>query len=340
MFRLVVTASGTGPIDASTATYIAKSASAIMVGTRNGAAGADRGFAVGLPDPAAVEPHLFDRQSAGGVKELRELGGEKSLELADRHGRFRHPPPLPAHSACRGSADRIQCSLPRSQSLRTSAMNVQTPLAPADAVLLREDAGPIAVLTLNRPQIRNTLSEAMLAALAREFTALAGDRAIRVVVLTAKGPGLLGRSRPQGTDGAAQRCRPRARLFPAHHADLQRHDDADRQPAAAGDRGRAGHRHRRRLPAGGELRSRGRRPRRRNSACRASMPACSARRRWWRCRATSRASTRWRCCSPAIWFRPSTRSASVSSIRSCRPDRNSTPRSRWRARSPASPRRW
>jgi enoyl-CoA hydratase/carnithine racemase len=71
-------------------------------------------------------------------------------------------------------------------------MNVQTPLAPADALLLREDAGAIAVLTLNRPQTRNTLSEAMLAALAREFTTLAGDRAIRVVVLTAKGPAFSG----------------------------------------------------------------------------------------------------------------------------------------------------
>jgi enoyl-CoA hydratase/carnithine racemase len=79
-----------------------------------------------------------------------------------------------------------------SQSLRTRAMNVQTPLAAVDAVLLREDAGAIAVLTLNRPQIRNTLSEAMLAALTREFTALAGERAIRVVVLTANGPAFSG----------------------------------------------------------------------------------------------------------------------------------------------------
>jgi enoyl-CoA hydratase/carnithine racemase len=71
-------------------------------------------------------------------------------------------------------------------------MNVQTPLAAADAMLLREDKGPIAVLTLNRPQVRNTLSEAMLAALTRELTTLAGERAIRVVVLTAKGPAFSG----------------------------------------------------------------------------------------------------------------------------------------------------
>ena len=64
--------------------------------------------------------------------------------------------------------------------------------AVVDDALLREDVGNIAVLTLNRPQSRNTLSEAMLAALAREFTALADDRSIRVVVLTAKGPAFSG----------------------------------------------------------------------------------------------------------------------------------------------------
>jgi enoyl-CoA hydratase/carnithine racemase len=65
--------------------------------------------------------------------------------------------------------------------------------APADEpVLLRETIGPIAVLTLNRPHIRNTLSEAMLAALGNEFTAIATDRAVRAVVLAAKGPGFSG----------------------------------------------------------------------------------------------------------------------------------------------------
>lgn len=72
------------------------------------------------------------------------------------------------------------------------AMNVQSPHASTDSVLLREDLGDIAVLTLNRPQSRNTLSEAMLAALAGELTRLADDRSIRVVVLTAKGPAFSG----------------------------------------------------------------------------------------------------------------------------------------------------
>ncbi len=68
MLRLVVTASGTGPIAASTATYMAKSASAIMVGPEMRAAGTDRGFAVGLPDPAAAVPDRFDRQAARGME--------------------------------------------------------------------------------------------------------------------------------------------------------------------------------------------------------------------------------------------------------------------------------
>src|SRR5262249_16279218 len=55
-------------------------------------------------------------------------------------------------------------------------------------VLLRESVGPVAVVTLNRPQMRNTLSEAMLAALTEELASLAADKRVRAVVLPAKGP--------------------------------------------------------------------------------------------------------------------------------------------------------
>ncbi|WP_353185030.1 enoyl-CoA hydratase [Bosea sp. (in: a-proteobacteria)] len=58
----------------------------------------------------------------------------------------------------------------------------------AAPVLLREDDDGIAVLTLNRPQARNPLSEAMLAALSQAFTAIAADRSVKVVILTAAGP--------------------------------------------------------------------------------------------------------------------------------------------------------
>ena len=58
----------------------------------------------------------------------------------------------------------------------------------AAPALRREDANGVATLTLDRPQSRNPLSEAMLAALSDAFTAIAADRAIKAVVLAAEGP--------------------------------------------------------------------------------------------------------------------------------------------------------
>jgi len=45
----------------------------------------------------------------------------------------------------------------------------------------------VVTLTLNRPQAFNALSEAILAALQREFDSIAGDESVRVVVLAAEG---------------------------------------------------------------------------------------------------------------------------------------------------------
>ncbi|CAH1649772.1 Enoyl-CoA hydratase [Hyphomicrobiales bacterium] len=59
---------------------------------------------------------------------------------------------------------------------------------PDTAILLRQDGDGIATLTLNRPQARNPLSEAMLAALGDAFTAIAADRSVRAVILAAAGP--------------------------------------------------------------------------------------------------------------------------------------------------------
>ena len=58
----------------------------------------------------------------------------------------------------------------------------------ADAVLLRENDGPLAVLTLNRPAVRNSLSEALLGALGEALTTIANDHSVRAVVLAANGP--------------------------------------------------------------------------------------------------------------------------------------------------------
>lgn len=65
---------------------------------------------------------------------------------------------------------------------------VPQPVAGAAPVLLREDDGDVAILTLNRPQARNSLSEAMLTALGKSLAAIGEDRSIRVVVIAANGP--------------------------------------------------------------------------------------------------------------------------------------------------------
>src|SRR5215468_670289 len=57
-----------------------------------------------------------------------------------------------------------------------------------EPMLARDDAGAVAILTLNRPQARNALSEALLATLREEITRIAGDRRIKAVVLSANGP--------------------------------------------------------------------------------------------------------------------------------------------------------
>jgi enoyl-CoA hydratase/carnithine racemase len=72
-------------------------------------------------------------------------------------------------------------------------MNARTATKAAAAsssalILLREDSANVAILTLNRPQARNSLSEAMLEALSDALTAIAHEREVRAVILTANGP--------------------------------------------------------------------------------------------------------------------------------------------------------
>ncbi|MGE5367204.1 MAG: enoyl-CoA hydratase [Betaproteobacteria bacterium] len=69
-----------------------------------------------------------------------------------------------------------------------SAQTATAATTPSPLVLLREDQGGIAILTLNRPQARNSLSEALLEALGEALSAIAHERAVRVVVLGANGP--------------------------------------------------------------------------------------------------------------------------------------------------------
>jgi enoyl-CoA hydratase/carnithine racemase len=57
----------------------------------------------------------------------------------------------------------------------------------ANDLVRREDAGPVATLTLNRPDKGNALSEAMLAALSERIAEVDRDDGVRVVVLAANG---------------------------------------------------------------------------------------------------------------------------------------------------------
>jgi enoyl-CoA hydratase/carnithine racemase len=57
-----------------------------------------------------------------------------------------------------------------------------------EAVLVREERGPIAILTLNRPQSRNSLSEQLLKDLLEAFGGLSASQTIRAVVIAGAPP--------------------------------------------------------------------------------------------------------------------------------------------------------
>jgi enoyl-CoA hydratase/carnithine racemase len=74
---------------------------------------------------------------------------------------------------------------PKSATAQTSTVRVAST---SPLILLREDVGSIAILTLNRPAARNSLSEALLAALGDALTEIAHEPKVRAVVLAANGP--------------------------------------------------------------------------------------------------------------------------------------------------------
>jgi enoyl-CoA hydratase/carnithine racemase len=66
-------------------------------------------------------------------------------------------------------------------------MNAKSESSANERVLLREDQGPVAVLTLNRPEARNCLSEAMIAALHAAVEEIGRSDAVRAIVVTGAG---------------------------------------------------------------------------------------------------------------------------------------------------------
>jgi enoyl-CoA hydratase/carnithine racemase len=70
-------------------------------------------------------------------------------------------------------------------SMKSQTARAATPPSP---ILLRETQGSIAVLTLNRPEARNSLSEGLIAELHATLNEIHDDAKVRAVVIAANGP--------------------------------------------------------------------------------------------------------------------------------------------------------
>jgi enoyl-CoA hydratase/carnithine racemase len=70
-------------------------------------------------------------------------------------------------------------------SMKSQTARAATPQSP---ILLRETQGSIAVLTLNRPEARNSLSEGLIAELHATLEEIHDDAKVRAVVIAANGP--------------------------------------------------------------------------------------------------------------------------------------------------------
>src|SRR5215471_7318903 len=164
--------------------------------------------------------------------------------------------------------------------------------APSTLILLREDIAGVAVLTLNDPETRNSLSEAMLEALGDALTAIAHDKSVRVVVLAANGPAFsaghnlkeLSRRRSDEDGGRAY-----FKHMMATCSTMMQQIVKLPQPVIAAVQATA-------TAASSWQAAISRSPRGPQSSPRpASISVCSARPRWSRSRATFRPSTQWRC---------------------------------------------
>ncbi|OGA32306.1 MAG: enoyl-CoA hydratase [Betaproteobacteria bacterium RIFCSPLOWO2_12_FULL_64_23] len=66
-------------------------------------------------------------------------------------------------------------------------MNANTPAAATEPLLLRQEAGGVATLTLNRPAQFNSLSQALMSELQAELDRIAADAGVRVVIMAGAG---------------------------------------------------------------------------------------------------------------------------------------------------------
>ena len=151
----------------------------------------------------------------------------------------------------------------------------------AEDILIREDMGAITRLTLNAPGSLNALSDAMLARLSEEFSALMLDAGQRVVILRGNGKAFCAghdlkemMQKRQAEDGGAASL---ANLF-TRCSEVMQTIRRLPQPVIAQVHGIA-------TAAGCQL----------VASCDLAVAADDTRFPWWRCRATSRASKPSRC---------------------------------------------
>src|ERR1700732_4589035 len=69
--------------------------------------------------------------------------------------------------------------------MTAQAARAPTPQPP---ILLRETLGSVSLLTLNRPEARNSLSEGLIAELHAALKDIHDDASVRAVVIAANGP--------------------------------------------------------------------------------------------------------------------------------------------------------
>jgi enoyl-CoA hydratase/carnithine racemase len=76
--------------------------------------------------------------------------------------------------------------------VKSRQMTPQSAVAPKSdtaPIVLREDHGAIAMLILNRPEARNSLSQEMINTLALEIVKAGEDKSVRALIIAANGPG-------------------------------------------------------------------------------------------------------------------------------------------------------
>src|ERR1700729_492153 len=68
-----------------------------------------------------------------------------------------------------------------------TSQTARSPISSQPPILLREQAGDVAILTLNRPDARNSLSEGLIAGLHAALNDIRDDAKVRAVVIAANG---------------------------------------------------------------------------------------------------------------------------------------------------------